>query len=274
MLAWRLASEDFDLIGELLLSGLCIKMEWSAYCDLAWLALAEARKQLCELPSPNFDRSHLEALPLAEASAYKYRHSYHTTYIFGLLCAYLLCLPSTVLNALARSAGTDLTSVVPERDALAQTESRSELLNRLLKLADPDGKRSFLRSAALSSAVGIDSLAAVLVDCALVRSARAYEPAAVANSLLEVVRLSLSASQVSLDAWQFLARQNFRLDAHQRSLPQASPELLKVMEFIASALSLFARFVRETRSPGALALNVQSSKRREKKSKVGEPKFT
>jgi len=275
VLAWRLAREDFDLIGELLLAVCCSGMEWSPYCWLAWRTLVDAREQLGEVPGPNLDSLHRNTLSPVEARAYAYRHTYHTMYVFGLLCAQLLGFPETASPALAGQVADDadggaldcnasyssasstrgsLAIEWPERSTGAEEASEGSFgghrdrLDRLLNFADPEGTLLFLRGAVLNSDIDWKVVAGVLMDCALVRSARAYDLPRAAYGLLEVVRLSLPASRVSLDVAEFLARQQFRADATRHPLPvsQATSEVLQARDFIGSSLSVFARFLRES----------------------------
>jgi hypothetical protein len=89
-LAYHLLSENFDLLGELLMSFAILGRSCSPYARFGWCLLTTVWDQLGFLPSPTFDASAYSALTGDEASSYVFRHLYHTTYVGGMLCAIML----------------------------------------------------------------------------------------------------------------------------------------------------------------------------------------
>lgn len=94
-LAWHILSNNFDLLGELLLSAACIPNAWSPYTSVGWQLLASMWDELGFLPSCTFESSRYAQLSGERANAYAFIHIYHTTFVAGLLCAALLRHPET-----------------------------------------------------------------------------------------------------------------------------------------------------------------------------------
>jgi hypothetical protein len=89
-IAWHIASEDLDLLGELLLCLPLVGERWSPYAAFGWHLLSTTWAELGFAPSPTFEASEYAALRGDEATAYAFRNIYHTNYVSGMLAAVLL----------------------------------------------------------------------------------------------------------------------------------------------------------------------------------------
>lgn len=86
-LAWHIASEDLDLLGELLLCVALVRGAWSPYAGFGWHVLSETWAELGFVPGPSFEPTHFSGLRGDQATAYAFRHVYHSTYVTGMLAA-------------------------------------------------------------------------------------------------------------------------------------------------------------------------------------------
>jgi len=89
-LAWHILAANMDLLGELLIATTLVGGSWSPY---AWLAIRMFTSLFDEfgfLPSAAFDSARYRELAGHEASAYAFRHVYHSTYVAGILFQALL----------------------------------------------------------------------------------------------------------------------------------------------------------------------------------------
>jgi len=93
-LACNIMSENLDLLGELLISAAILGQPWSPYSRFAWCLLTRTWDDLGFLPCPSFDTSTYSSITGEEASSYAFLHTYHTSYVGGILCAILLCHPN------------------------------------------------------------------------------------------------------------------------------------------------------------------------------------
>ncbi|MEU3774200.1 hypothetical protein AB0F11_13520 [Streptomyces sp. NPDC032472] len=88
--AWVLQTENFDLMGELVLARELLGAPWTASHVLAWKILEHAWDHLGFLTSPSFSIKQLDDLPTIEKASYAFLHTYHTTYVAGMLSAIML----------------------------------------------------------------------------------------------------------------------------------------------------------------------------------------
>ncbi len=89
-LAWHIGTQNFDVLAELLLGAALLGGSWSPYARLAWCLLATTWDEFGFLPCPTFQGKEFSMLTGDDAAAYAFKHTYHTTYVAGILCAVLL----------------------------------------------------------------------------------------------------------------------------------------------------------------------------------------
>ncbi|GAA0516414.1 DUF6895 family protein [Deinococcus depolymerans] len=89
-LAWHAVSENLDLVGELLLGAVMTGTANTPPARFAWAVLNYTWAEFGFLPCPSFDLSTYLSLPDDERAAYAYVHTYHTTYVAGILSAVIL----------------------------------------------------------------------------------------------------------------------------------------------------------------------------------------
>jgi Domain of unknown function (DUF6895) len=89
-IAWMLDAGNLDLLAELVMTASMVEPAWSPYVAAGWACLEAAWSSLDCLPGPGFEPEVFSQLEEADRSAYAFRHTYHTTYVGGMLCALLL----------------------------------------------------------------------------------------------------------------------------------------------------------------------------------------
>jgi hypothetical protein len=156
-LAYSLDSNDFDLTAEVLLTWPMLRLPWSAAAAFAFGLLASVEDDRGFLPGLSFDVKQYESLERDGRATYALASSYHTSYIWGFLCAAALrpgCAPPAVVPGSTSSHGnaeailsldTDSGNPIwrgaadrlpgPQRDALA-TLFLAVLLRRAAKAGD------------------------------------------------------------------------------------------------------------------------------------------
>ena len=240
-IAYHLLSENLDLLGELLLgSAILGDMETPAFA-LGWWAVTDVWSDPGFLPSPTFDRSAFAVLEGVAASAYAFRHIYHTTYVGGILCAVMLTRQRRDDDVHAPPARPGIDAELVGRcrravaDALAFCESHpamatdpdTEMGSGSAQATERDGNRAIspldivrqhIRAYdgacsrpeamwARIAATGIvddDALASLLSDALLTQAARDYQLAALARVMTDTVRLELPVSATLIQATKFL----------------------------------------------------------------------
>jgi hypothetical protein len=88
--AWNLDAVDFDLLGELLIAAIASGLPPTPHTIAAWEFLHATWAKFGFLPSPTFRASTFDGLADDAKRAYSFEHTYHTTYVAGMLCALLL----------------------------------------------------------------------------------------------------------------------------------------------------------------------------------------
>jgi hypothetical protein len=87
-IAWQLAAEDLDLLGELLLAARLLRLPQEGPAIRAgWALLRGTWDLLGFLPSPSFSAGVFGGLQGPAREAYVAAHTYHTVFVLGLLCA-------------------------------------------------------------------------------------------------------------------------------------------------------------------------------------------
>jgi hypothetical protein len=95
-LASTLDDDDLDLVGELLLTWVALRVPFSPTARFAFFALCQIEDRVGVVPSLALtaDAYHQQAPDAAEA--YALASSYHPAYVMGLVCAQLLTRPATL----------------------------------------------------------------------------------------------------------------------------------------------------------------------------------
>ncbi len=135
-LAWTLMSEDLDLLGELIIAAAVLRCPWSPYARFAWHVLNSTWDELGFLPGPSFEANVYSALSGLDASAYAFRHLYHTNYVGGILCSVLLQYPERSEAPLGWTAPTKdaVTSDVAEKCRVAVHRATGRYLPEWMSL--------------------------------------------------------------------------------------------------------------------------------------------
>jgi hypothetical protein len=94
-LAWTCVTEDFDLTCELLIGVECARLQWSAPSQVAAIQAWQHWTSVGYLPGLNYRSDEHDSLAEGPARAYAFRHVYHTTFVFGMLCAMLAASKAT-----------------------------------------------------------------------------------------------------------------------------------------------------------------------------------
>jgi hypothetical protein len=241
-LAWHILSNNFDLLGELLLSAACIPNAWSPYTGLAWRLLASMWDELGFLPSCTFDSARYAELSGERASAYAFLHIYHTTFVAGLLCAVLLRHPQTGDDTDVWAPAPAISADLLERAELAVLNAHDFCshhgmrTDQLSEQDDPTGDRLIeppdelsiyektvnrIRNypgpcslpdagwadAAKTTAWHSTEVALVLNDALIIQAARDYQVPLLVSALLDRADSDLPLSATVLEALAFLIRQ-------------------------------------------------------------------
>ena len=242
-LAWHILSNNFDLLGELLLSAACIPNAWSPYVGVAWCLLASMWDELGFLPSWTFDSARYAQLSGERASAYAFVHIYHTTFVAGLLCAVLLRHPQIGDDCYVWEPAPVVSEALLERAQLAVLAAQDFLShngnghhNQLSKqddsprdlLIEPPNQlsiyektvthiRSYSGPCSLPDVGWADAantplwqpteVALVLNDALIIQAARDYQLAVLVSALLDRADSHLPLSATVLEALAFLVRQ-------------------------------------------------------------------
>lgn len=90
LVARYLAREDYDLTAELLMAWPQLHEPWSTTATFAFRVLADAEDAIGVLPCGNIDERRLAVLSGVERTRYARATSYHTAFVWGILCAFAL----------------------------------------------------------------------------------------------------------------------------------------------------------------------------------------
>ncbi|MFE5621101.1 DUF6895 family protein [Streptomyces virginiae] len=240
--AWVLHTDNFDLMGEIVLGRELLHAPWTPSHVMAWRTLEYAWDHLGFLASPSFALQQFRDLPEEEKSAYAFRNIYHTTYVAGMLCAVLLRssspipeVPAAVLventaalrdecrTAFERAVaffghGLDGGSVDTDQFARVAAAAHPEPpLRAVRRLAsawrsrDTEAAQTALTALDRTAPPGIalpeESIASSLADGLLTCSARAYDLPLMAQTLRLVATTGLPVTATAAAAARFLIRQ-------------------------------------------------------------------
>lgn len=104
-IAWCLASGDYDLLAELLLTQIYLHGEMSAYGKVAWGIARRTWDRMGFLPSPSLSaEAFADHADEASRRQYAFHNMYHTVLVGGLLCLALLGRPGSPSEVPARPA--------------------------------------------------------------------------------------------------------------------------------------------------------------------------
>ncbi|MFF5213593.1 DUF6895 family protein [Streptosporangium sp. NPDC000396] len=237
--AWVLHTDNFDLMGELVLARELLGAPWTPSHLLAWKTLEHAWDKLGFLASPSFAIKEFTELPVEERASYAFRHIYHTTYVAGMLSAVMLSSASAAqpqvagpcrLTAAESSAlrqecrdaftaaiefctGTPIAhDDIAHLSAVAGQSTGEPPLPAIRRLMSIWGQRDskatgtvthVLDKAGLTDAAVASSLADGLLTCA----ARSYDLAMLADLLRVVTSTGLPVTPTVAAAARFLMRQ-------------------------------------------------------------------
>ena len=87
LVARYLSREDYDLTAELLTAWPQLRQPWSPAAAFAFRVLAEAQDAVGVLPCGNIDEERLAVLTGRDRTRYARATSYHTAFVWGILCA-------------------------------------------------------------------------------------------------------------------------------------------------------------------------------------------
>lgn len=96
-----LDAEDYDLVGELLMTWPELGARWTPTATFAFRVLARVEDEVGVLPCGNADAERLGRLTGSERTRYARATGYHTAFVMGFLCAAVLnsgALPPTAIN--------------------------------------------------------------------------------------------------------------------------------------------------------------------------------
>jgi len=227
-LAWVLVNEDLDLLVEFIIAATLLRRPWSPYVWSAWDLCNAVWDSLGLLPSPSFDAKQFATLEGAAASAYAFRHVYHTTYVVGVLGSVLLAMDGALAAPWTRPRLDTATTADACADAVkrARAFAASEpgdtdpapdgppphpdplgLVTALVASILPD--HVYWRDALSRSDGDRGVLAQVLGDAAIIHAARVYDLPKMLTALNAVIALPGAPSLTVLEGVSFLVRQQF-----------------------------------------------------------------
>lgn len=88
--AHHLLSDNLDIVGELIMSAVLMGNTRALSTRMAWELLTAMWDKFGFLPCPTFVAADFQSLSGSDATAYAFRHLYHTMYVGGILCCLLL----------------------------------------------------------------------------------------------------------------------------------------------------------------------------------------
>jgi hypothetical protein len=226
-LAWQLATEDLDLLGELLMGATMLRIGWSCQCVAAWQVLKAAWGEFGFVPSPGFEAKQFHALAGEAREAYAFANIYHTQFVFGMLAAQMLqCAPpvedtgpaerpdsSTLtevaglcLQAATRGAGFSTAADVSISRPVRRAGSLNEVWSVLSAIATKDQGAEPFWVRAVGGMPEADR-SRVALDTLLVRSVRNYDLDSVAKLVDLAIATRMQPSRTLLYTLRWLAEQ-------------------------------------------------------------------
>ena len=223
-ISWCIASANFDLLGELLLTAAVLPGCWSPAADVGWQVLWRTWEALGYLPSPTF-QGRAESADL-DGEAVAIAQLYHTQYVGGILISVLLTSPEVVSVTSISPRGVDVAQACRRAIDVAcaavmfapdiasgpghDVESASPAARRIalgqLAVATLDAHRHHKRVIA-AAAEETDWSASSIIDGALIQACRAYRLGSLLSLLTACVRAHARISWSMLASVEFLLRQ-------------------------------------------------------------------
>ena len=187
LLARALLLEDYDLTAEVLMAWPLTSAPWSAAAAFGLRVLAELEDEVGFLPAKNGTPEKFYRLTGTERTRYAVAASYHTAYVWAMLCA------MSLRPGLAPPAGI----MGPSADA--------DLVDELLEAipsVDTPWRRTFDRLRHMEQR----RLAPFLLNMALLVTARSHDYAAVAHLLAVAVRNGMADDPLFAQSAELLQR--------------------------------------------------------------------
>jgi hypothetical protein len=218
-LRWHLHTGNLDLIGELVLSELLLDGTSAAGRE-GWARLRAAWSQLGFIPGPAFVVAEHAELTGIAAAAYSVRHIYHSTYVWGILCA------TAAGRTRPMAGGAEHDPVVHDR-ATRQAVAR-ECCDAAARAEAFAGRAAPVMAAwTTPDEAPYDS---IQCDGALIDAVRRYDLPAVQELLGRAVAARRPVTRTMLDVVRFLCRQQLSegaigvslLAAENRGRPDAA----------------------------------------------------
>jgi Domain of unknown function (DUF6895) len=221
-LAWTLFTDNFDLMAELVLARLLLRLPWSRAQALAWYVLDRIWVEAGALPSPGFVPSEIALLTGTERLARITQQAYHTTYVAGMLCSVLLRTPVPPEIAPVRTSSAANAELAAQAEAAAAkaglvgNERQSTETGVGAKPALAAAARSLSERHDLGRAweFALDAPAfderdapSVLGDGLLTAAARRYDLVLLGTTLCLVASYGLPLTSTVVEATRFLMRQ-------------------------------------------------------------------
>ena len=234
--AHHLLSDNLDIIGELIMSAVMMGHTHSLNTRMAWELLTTMWDKFGFLPCPTFVAADFQSLSGSDASAYAFRHLYHTMYVGGILCCLLLndthtdngnssyeqspsdhtALADKLLTAAERAADfaeLDLEEALGGYDdqpteSLPDAEVLQFLLEKVAKHFAQNGSSKYLLAVIKQHPdwMGQQMLNA-LTDSMLVHSVQEYDMNLLSEMLNLIAVAGLPVTLTALKAAEFLANQ-------------------------------------------------------------------
>lgn len=191
MTARCLDEDDFDLGAEVLLSWPFLGAAWSPTATFALQVLAEVTDSFGILPSMTLQSDACADLDPAEQSAYYFRESYHTVYVWGLLMAAILRTERPVPRLIAQPAS-------PGREAIA---------DRLLELMPPRNREpQWLRVINSATSAERGALVSLIADVGVRRAILGGDFERAHQIVMTFVEADLAPSSMIVQAGEMLTR--------------------------------------------------------------------
>ena len=227
-LVWHLFTANFDLLGELVLLEASTGRGLSVPGRMALGLLLERKEEWGFLPSPGFDPLEYQGLEATAARSYAFRHTYHTNFVWGILCAVLAVVgaleqptrrPQVVSPGEHREVAATCADVVKraarsgwwEPDSIAESdEPPMASLARLRALA---AERvggvvvDRVERAAKAAGLGTPAWRSILCDALLTLAARRYDLSLLAWLIEGQSARPGPMTSTEVEALRFLARQ-------------------------------------------------------------------
>jgi hypothetical protein len=274
-LAWQIDTGNLDLIGELLMGHVFLGEPWSPYAACGFDLLHTRWGELDFMPGPGFEVATYRGLDKDEAAAYVFHKGYHTTFVWGLLCAALLGCPEHAVSQLTWTPNNQLeakanvlrqcSGAIRLAMEFSQGRERSTSTGEVPSHGPQDDKRATMSlggTAAPSQTLmesnhprPVDETEQAMVrqDGLLIRAAREYDLSALTELLSDETQALIPVSYTYLQSVRFLLRQQLPCGAigayFASPVNLASPVACDITAAFTYALAVAAgRLLREVSS--------------------------